>query len=1288
MKQKLLAFIAVVGCWNINMSAQTIADLEANGWEKVESIENVDVDNNLFIFVDAGSSKYLIANDVANDRPCYRTLSNPLADNGQTWILEQKDDAYLLKSADGSKYFSSGPNGYDDKWTDTEENASYTFVFSDGKCSLITTNSLNQYVGPWNNNGAVAANGEEVAANKAQDNAPGFYVYSMSKTAYQAKQQALLDNATTKNPVDMTSYLINPDFYLNGLNGWTGEGTCGRYKDNEDNKGFDGQHGFIEYCYWNGAWEGSVTQTVNSLPHGYYRVKAIAQASESNVTVALQANGEEAQLHCIGATGGNVAADGSVVELGSGVAGWQYMELECSVTDGQIEIAGTATATTNARWANLDHVTLEYLCSFKMRLTELRDSATNLINSGKTYSEFAGTELSKALDNTANLTEEAEIIEAISTMENAISTLQTSMASYDILEGGVIPTNTLDGWKCTGSTGRFQLNGWSHEGEIDGSNMVSPFIEYWIGSGNILDDAEISYSLAGVQPGTIYRISILGRLLKESGGEVSGGAVFANEDSYNIENGMSCTNGMYGVYSIMGTVGNDGNLTFGFKLNGVSFNWISYKDVKIEIVNTISEVDVKELIPCAESLLEGNTTLSGLYDTFKETPNKDNYNALSAKIYVIGDLIQAYNRVEAVIDECNAKAEKLEPTGIDAYKKVVDPIKSACEEGTLETGSVDEYVKSIYDALVALAKAQKGVNVDMTSAIVNPSFELGDLTGWTINATNDMGVRHNGNNTYVTNGCDGYYLLNVWDNGKSAPVSQSITGLPNGSYRLTVACANTGATYTIMGQELGTPSRDTNADKQFEDLSCVFTVSNGEANITLATNDIWYKVDNFRLMYLGDYTALESAIATVIKDYEMGFAEGQYAPYNNIEAAEALKAAEKLFADKDALEQSTIDACVENLTSANWTVNAQEVNAVYDGNFELQPETTTSPVTVVGWSGPADSFRQLIKDTEANPGLNDASAHAALYVWGDANFLYGNTEGYTMPLAAHTIYELSFLQAGWADGGNNYFNVSVLNESGEGLASKKFDGAPSGIAKENSLVPVKVRFQTGEAGNYTLTMNPSGNTVFTDIELYTAKAEDINVTFKAEYGTMILPFDAIIPEGMAVYSVSSSTPNGEYNTLNLNEAEAIAANTPYIIQRTGAESNFTFNGIAYSEEDTYTSGLLVGAIKDVEAPAGSYVLQNQNGVLGFYQVTEGTVIKVTANHAYLNADGTNEVSAFVFDLSGDVTSVGHIAAENDALVDVYTVSGVLVRKAVKAGEALNGLQKGLYIVNGVKKAVR
>ena len=54
---------------------------------------------------------------------------------------------------------------------------------------------------------------------------------------------------------------------------------------------------------------------------------------------------------------------------------------------------------------------------------------------------------------------------------------------------------------------------------------------------------------------------------------------------------------------------------------------------------------------------------------------------------------------------------------------------------------------------------------------------------------------------------------------------------------------------------------------------------------------------------------------------------------------------------------------------------------------------------------------------------------------------------------------------------------------------------------------------------------------------------------------------------------------------------------------------------------------------------------------------------------------------------GEATSIESVESSNidaETEVDVYSVDGLKVRSAVKYGEALDGLQKGIYIINGIK----
>lgn len=479
-------------------------------------------------------------------------------------------------------------------------------------------------------------------------------------------------------------------------------------------------------------------------------------------------------------------------------------------------------------------------------------------------------------------------------------------------------------------------------------------------------------------------------------------------------------------------------------------------------------------------------------------------------------------------------------------------------------------------------------------------------------------------------------------------------------------------------------------------------------NVVTDNNISWLSFKDVKYVKVADaadYENLSTAIATA-ESKKLGFAEGEYAPYNNVEAITVLQEA-KLVDMTGVNEKSDILAIIERLNAAEWTANTEEVNAVYNGNFAKCENDGPMP----GWQmsnntlGGALHSRAFVGDDRLTE-FNETKSAAFLRFDGTNSdrgsiYTYGNAEGYTMPLKANTIYYLSVDVKGWGSTGKPI----RLNLNGP----EEFSSWYSQITTENNAdtddtTPQRFYyvFNTGNsAGDYRISFQVPGsddnkhNIVVSNIELLTAKAEDITVTFKAEYSTMILPFEAEIPTGMKVYGVTTTTPNGEYNTLNLEEETKIAANTPYIIRKTDdAQSDeFTFNGIACSEENVCTSGLLTGVVKeDTQAPAGSYVLQNQDGVLGFYKVSEDAdkAITVPVYHAYLTIENSSEVGirAFIFGLDDNTTSVGAVAADEDVLTDVYSINGVLVRKGVKASEALNGLQKGLYIVNGVKRAVK
>lgn len=109
---------------------------------------------------------------------------------------------------------------------------------------------------------------------------------------------------------------------------------------------------------------------------------------------------------------------------------------------------------------------------------------------------------------------------------------------------------------------------------------------------------------------------------------------------------------------------------------------------------------------------------------------------------------------------------------------------------------------SLYTQKLSAASASD--MVDMTWKVVNPSFETGDETGWTL-----IGKDPNGNDEFKTRdygmtGRDGNYLMNAYQWwASSLGVSQRVTDLPSGVYELSGVVATwSGRTVTFEGNEV------------------------------------------------------------------------------------------------------------------------------------------------------------------------------------------------------------------------------------------------------------------------------------------------------------------------------------------------------------------------------------------------------------------------------------------------------------------------------------------------------
>lgn len=184
----------------------------------------------------------------------------------------------------------------------------------------------------------------------------------------------------------------------------------------------------------------------------------------------------------------------------------------------------------------------------------------------------------------------------------------------------------------------------------------------------------------------------------------------------------------------------------------------------------------------------------------------------------------------------------------------------------------------------------------------------------------------------------------------------------------------------------------------------------------------------------------------------------------------------------------------------------------------------------------------------------------------------------------------------------------------------------------------------------------------------------------AGWGTIIIPFDCEKPEGLTVYDCSFVSESG---MLMGEEVSCFKANTPYLVKGTpGIASNCTLEGYAAKHEEVIDNGIMTGTYVECIAPVGSYVLQDQDAGVAFYQVGEGVNIKVKANRCYLNPQSNGIKSVKLPD--DNVNGVTNVNSTGSMLVDVYTMAGIKVKHQVEKGKALNDLPAGLYIINNKK----
>ena len=230
----------------------------------------------------------------------------------------------------------------------------------------------------------------------------------------------------------------------------------------------------------------------------------------------------------------------------------------------------------------------------------------------------------------------------------------------------------------------------------------------------------------------------------------------------------------------------------------------------------------------------------------------------------------AAEKLKKALDEAKAQYPSVDFSSIEA---VYNNTSSTAEELNEAQKNIKKAINNFLTGKLAAATALNPV--DATEFITNPSFETGDLTGWTADKKNpngkgdssDLGAKENGNATYHCDNADGDYLFNIWSWGN--PITQTVQDLPEGIYSLEAMVASsddcTNVYITADGgygemhhaielqmpkQTGGTRGSFTFPSKGDITIGAVGCDTDGKSYIKGGV--WWYKVDDFKLNYYGN----------------------------------------------------------------------------------------------------------------------------------------------------------------------------------------------------------------------------------------------------------------------------------------------------------------------------------------------------------------------------------------------------------------------------------------------------
>ena len=699
-------------------------------------------------------------------------------------------------------------------------------------------------------------------------------LYKISETALTSK--------------DFTDKITNPNADTD--KGWNKTGGI------NGGKGFDGKNRFFEPSNWGAkSWEGYLYQTINNIPNGIYNLKTAIQSAEDVISLLVANESVSEKAPANGTTKGTIKSDGTVVEAGQGVDGWNYAQTSVLVTDGTLKIGAWSAAFAEHKWTNIDNFTLSYLegsdiYAAQKLLSEKIDEAQVMIDGGK----YKGTDALQAKITEANsklYTASTSELESTKTaLQVAINNLLISNATLEKPASITIKNPdmaTTDGWTGADKFGHPDNN------VNPGSNVTRPYFEKWVNVPETQKEERKFYQIVNDCPQGAYELkAAVAATYQVAGNDIhnNNGVYLYIKDGEKVTKTPCKTGGTAQYFSVVVDHEAEGDLEIGLQIDATTgVNWIAFDNFSLNCYgignyDALVKKNYEAILATAKATKDDNVIgeeKTKLESLIAATPTDyvTAANDLQLATINFNEAMSSYKK----LSEFNLNLKYASTEKKNALDKALgDSPKNAAEA---EAKSADKTLISARRAYVESNGKAEGVKgaVDCTEKVVNPKF-ADKKVGWT-ESQDDKGAAKNDETWTNADGTKGGNYYDYWNgNANNQHVSQEVTGLSAGKYIVTIkARAQVGFYVYVRINDKN--AADVNEigntggvfDRGWNDYTAEFTVGkDGKVKIEVGNykpsgvnNQAgWFGFGDVRLVRLSEAVTLDEAVDNAVEAKE------------------------------------------------------------------------------------------------------------------------------------------------------------------------------------------------------------------------------------------------------------------------------------------------------------------------------------------------------------------------------------------------------------------------------------